>query len=398
MDEKSPVDSITPGAHEPGEDLSAASPSAAPSPPYRHFATQYKDNVYNPGAIPRIPLRVPMKNARRSMLPPMNLDHRASCEPPSPASTIASTGHMLPSYMLSPMNLDHRASYEPPSPASTITSTGHMLPSYKVDSTGQLHRDESVPAPDAGDPDEKQWFNHRNRSRQFLVIVGIVTLVIIVTLAIALPVGLRNKVSTQGSQADDGDDPSGMPFPAGAFSFKTSLQKTEAGCTSKNTTWRCDPVRPGDSTTFYWDITQLNSYTYAITSNENPFAPDFKNVSMKIRDYSKPTERLEFSFSMNKTVTPSDASSPTNRAAKCTYADTAFQATLYTRKRGTTLFNPPKHHAKYSAWPGDVRIVQSLDSTIGQPMCRDAMNHVIADVGAGPGTCQCQYTNANSQT
>lgn len=161
MDEKSPVDSITPGGYEPREDSSAASPSAAPSPPYRHFATQYKDNAYNPGAIPRIPLRVPMKNARRSMLPPMNLDHRAS--------------------------------YEPPSPASTIASTGHMIHSYEVDSTGELHRDESVPAPDAGDPDEKQWFNHRNRSRRFLVIVGIVTLVIIVTLAIALPVGLRNK-------------------------------------------------------------------------------------------------------------------------------------------------------------------------------------------------------------
>lgn len=205
-----------------------------------------------------------------------------------------------------------------------------------------------------------------------------------------------SRVSTQGSQDDDADG-SGLPFPAGAFSFKTSLQKTEAGCTSKNTTWRCDPMTPGGSTTFYWDIVQLNYYTYTITSNENPFAPDFANLSMKIRDYNKPTERLEFSFLMNKTVTPSDAGSPTNRAAKCNYQDTKFEATLYTRKRGTTLFNPPQHHVKYAAWPGDVEIVQSLDSTIGQPVCQDAMSRPIADVSAGTGSCQCQYTNADSQ-
>jgi hypothetical protein len=118
---------------------------------------------------------------------------------------------------------------------------------------------------------------------------------------------------------------------------------------------------------------------------------------MKMHDYNKPTERLEFSFFMNKTVTPSDAGSPTNRAAKCIYQDTKLAATLYTRKRGRTLVNPPTHHVKYAAWPGDVEIVQSLDSTIGQPVCQDATSRPIADVGTGLGACQCQYSNAESQ-
>ncbi|KAK2606394.1 hypothetical protein QQS21_003213 [Conoideocrella luteorostrata] len=364
LEERSPISPATPVAHKPSSSSSMASLPSKPLSVQRHIITEYNDAFYNPGAIPRVPLRVPRKNPRRS---------------------------------LPPMGFPHQASYGPSSPASTVTSPGHMSLAYKADSTGDLERDEDISAPEAVESDEKHWFAHRKRSRRFLVIVGVVTLVIIVVLAIGLPVGLRNKVSTQGSQADDGDDPSGMPFPAGAFSFKTSLQKTDAGCTSKNTTWKCDPMRPGEPTTFYWDITQVNYYTYTITSNKNPFAPDFNNVSMKIRDYNKPTERLEFAFSMNKTVTPSDSGSPTNRAAKCMYVDTLFQASMYTRKRGTTLFSTLKHHAKYSSWPGDFEIVQSLDSTIGKPMCTDASNNLIADVGAGPGTCRCQYTNAKSQ-
>ncbi|KAG6013154.1 hypothetical protein E4U43_007470 [Claviceps pusilla] len=350
------VNSVAAGLRESADKLSpmAASIPTAPPPVKLHVVTDFRQKVYNPGAIPRIPLRIPRKHSQRSMSSPFQLPYRASC-----------------------------------GSSSTITSTGYMSSPYWI---REKERSQGYASPDSGELNEKQWFSQRKRSRRFLLTVGAITFVILVTLAIALPLGLRDKVSTQGRQTEDGDDDSiGALFPSGSFLFKTSLQKIEAGCTSRNTTWTCGPMQPGDASVFYWDIMQLNRYTYTITSTGNPFAPDFRNVSMKIRDYNKPTERLEFSLSMNKTVIPSDAGSPTNRAAKCTYVDTTFQATLYTRKRGSTIFDRPRRHANYSTWPGDVHIIQSLPSTVGQPMCRDASNNLIADVAAGIGTCQCQY-------
>ncbi|KAG5916846.1 hypothetical protein E4U53_004263 [Claviceps sorghi] len=347
----------------------AAAPLPVAPPSLKlHIVTDLPQKAYNPGAIPRQPLRIPRRQSQHSM----------PSASPSP----------------SPVSLLYQASC---GSSSTITSTGYMSSPYAADWTRDKTRRTCLGSPGGGgDLDEKQWHAHRRRSRRFLVTIGVVTIVILVTLAVALPLGLRNKVSTQGSQTEDGnDDSSGALFPAGSFLFKASVLKTEAACTSKNTTWTCGAVRPGDPSVFHWDIVQLNNHTYAVTSTDNPFGPDFHNVSVRVRDYSKPTERLEFSLAMNKTVTPSDAGSPTNRAANCTYVDTTFQATLYTRKRGASFVDPPRRHAKDSAWPGDVQIVQSLPSTVGQPMCRDASNNVIADVAAGIGTCQCQYGNAN---
>lgn len=138
---------------------SMASLPTMPPPVQRHIVTEYNDAVYNPGAIPKIPLRVPQKNPRRSLGPPA-----------------------------------HPGSYVPSSPASTITSTGHLSPPYKADSTtGELEREDGPSQPEAEESNEKHWFAHRKRSRRFLVIVGIVTLIIIVGLAVGLSLGLRNK-------------------------------------------------------------------------------------------------------------------------------------------------------------------------------------------------------------
>lgn len=158
MDERNLVN---PGAHElpPSRRSSMVSLPTMPPPVQRHMVTEYNDAVYNPGAIPKIPLRVPQKNPRRSLGPP-----------------------------------PHPGSYVPSSPASTITSTGHLSPPYKADSTaGELDRDDGHSQPEAEEANEKHWFAHRKRSRRFLVIVGIVTLIIIVGLAVGLPLGLRNK-------------------------------------------------------------------------------------------------------------------------------------------------------------------------------------------------------------
>jgi hypothetical protein len=156
MDEKN---TLAPVAREPPSRLSRAFPPTMSSPTQRHMAMEYNDAAYNPGALPRTPLRIPQKNPRRSLGPS---SYPATCVPSSPASTIA--------------------------------STGHLSPPYKADSTGgELDREDGAAPPEANQVDEKHWFAHRNRSRRFLATVGIVTFIIIVGLAVGLTLGLRNK-------------------------------------------------------------------------------------------------------------------------------------------------------------------------------------------------------------
>src|SRR6478735_999560 len=122
-------------------------------------------------------------------------------------------------------------------------------------------------------------------------------------------------------------------FPAGSFAFKADLQNTTTDCTSNPSTWRCYPYEKGSSATFFWIISSNNDSSYNISSTENPFAPSFTNLTLKVLDKDTSQERLQFSFSMNKTIVPDDQLSSSNRAAKCTFDDTLFEATLWTQRR-----------------------------------------------------------------
>lgn len=112
-------------------------------------------------------------------------------------------------------------------------------------------------------------------------------------------------------------------------------------------------------------------------------------------DANQATERLTFAFTMNKTVTPWDVAAPANRVANCTYSGTVFQATLWTRRRGKDLFQPPSHPSKYAPWPGDFEVTQYKNSTIGDPMCVDKQGKGIADIQAAGGSCLCRYSSTS---
>lgn len=116
---------------------------------------------------------------------------------------------------------------------------------------------------------------------------------------------------------------------------------------------------------------------------------------MTVLDPNQESERFTFAFAMNKTVVPDDAQTPTNRAANCTYADTVFKATLWTRKRGNETISIPKSPSKFGPWPGDVEIMQYKNSTIGEPHCIDTAGGPIADVQAAGGTCMCRYESSS---
>ncbi|KHN96886.1 uncharacterized protein MAM_05442 [Metarhizium album ARSEF 1941] len=363
-------------AREPSRRSSMASHLKMPTPIQRSIVAEYSDAVYNPGAIPKIPLRVPQRQSRRSLynVPPSQLSPYV---PPSPASSSSSSS----------------------SSTITITSTGHLSPPLTADSTVEELKEERDTPHEAEELDEKNWFAQRRRSRRFLAIVGVVTLVTMAALAVGLSLGLRNKVSTQGSQVQDegdGDDPDPR-LPVGTFAFQTSLGDVDADCTSKSTTWSCNPTTQDGPVVFRWTLSRPNSHNYTVTATESSFGPSFANLSMRVRDYRKPTERLEFSFLMNKTVTPSDASSATNRAARCVYKNVRFEAALYTRRRGNATVDPPAHPVNpHAAWPGDVEIVQLFSSTTGEPACRDALRHPVPEVTAGTGDCRCRYSSVDS--
>lgn len=116
---------------------------------------------------------------------------------------------------------------------------------------------------------------------------------------------------------------------------------------------------------------------------------------MTLVDPNQQSERLTFAFGMNKTVVPADAQTPTNRAANCTYTNTVFEATMWTRQRGNETFAAPKNPSKFAPWPGDVEVLQYKNSTIGEPHCVDQAGGPIADVQAAGGTCMCRYESTS---
>lgn len=189
-------------------------------------------------------------------------------------------------------------------------------------------------------------------------------------------------------------------FPAGSYSFKTTLQQNSSSCTSRSTTWRCYPFADGSDATFTWIIdshksSDSDSPSYTVSSSENPFAPSFTNLTTTHLDKGSPDERLSFSFEMDRTVIPSDSLTPTNRAAQCTFRDTKIEATLWLRRKDGQQLDPERlsSSSNFGAWPADVEVFQRKEAEQGEPRCEDRDGNMIADVQAGAGDCVCGYAS-----
>lgn len=196
--------------------------------------------------------------------------------------------------------------------------------------------------------------------------------------------------SNNDSKEPSEDNNEDAPFPAGSYSFETTLQTASTDCTSRSSTWRCYPYNIDSNATFFWVLNPSDG-GYTISSSENPFAPSFDNITLSTVDKDGEDERLTFEFDIDRTVIPEDALTEDNRAAKCIFANTKFQATLWT-KRGADE-NADKGGSKFAHWPGDVEIVQRKESELGQPVCEDDDGNAIADVQASSGDCTCEYAN-----
>lgn len=180
-------------------------------------------------------------------------------------------------------------------------------------------------------------------------------------------------------------------FPVGSYTFDTNLQKMNTSCTSNPATWQCYPYNTGSPVKFFWIISPSTPYT--ISSTDNPFAPSFSNLSMTLRDANTTDERLTFSYTMSKTIVPSENITADNRAARCTFDDTILEATLWTRRGANKTEKEVDTGTKFTTWPGDVEVVQKRDAEVGEPRCEDDNGIEIIDVRAGSGECTCEYSN-----
>ncbi|TQV96876.1 tat pathway signal sequence [Cordyceps javanica] len=336
-------------------------------------------------ALPRVPLRVPQRNARRS-LPPGGVspgggpvpyvsagESPLASEPPTPTSLI-------------------------PPPISPFTRTASEA------GTGELHSVRGSVTQqklaDTEQEDEKEeWIDHRRRRCRFMILVGVFT-AIVAALTIGLVIGLgKSNAKTDSQSSPDGS--ASAVFPAGAYSFETYLRENSTGCTSRASSWRCYPESGGTGSRaiFYWTVQAVGPRSYYVSGGtDEPFGPSFANLAATVLDADQPTERLTFAFAANKTVTPAEADATGgggSRVARCTYAGTVLRATLWTRRRGGQPFRAPSRLSRNSPWPGDLEVVQYKNSTIGDPACVDKQGKGVADVQAAGGNCLCRYTSAS---
>ncbi|KAI5458071.1 hypothetical protein BGZ63DRAFT_427359 [Mariannaea sp. PMI_226] len=304
-----------------------------------------------------------------------------------------------------------------PRRGSPVSSLGKGLPPPYIppyvleQSTTQQQQQQQNPPPtyqeeswkSEGDGPESQAsekvVSRRRLADRWCCILGTIV-AILVTIAIGLAIGLTVGLKDHSHHGNSSGNDSDQSFPAGSFSFKADLQETSTNCTSNPSTWRCFPYNIGDAATFYWVITANGSTNssspFTISSSDNPFAPSFSNVPLKLLDKGEPTERLHFSFTMTKKVVPSGSLSPSNRAAECSFSGTVFEATMWTRQKGkSNVGEPDPGDTIYGPWPRNVEIVQSKESQLGQPQCEDSDGNVIADVQAESGTCSCRYSNVD---
>ncbi|KAK1998440.1 hypothetical protein LX36DRAFT_681008 [Colletotrichum falcatum] len=256
--------------------------------------------------------------------------------------------------------------------------------------------------PGARDTAEKKgrgssWVPHRGAWYRLFILA-----VVAAGFVAGLSVGLTawNRQSQPAVSADASNETNSLP--SGSFAFNTALLQANTACTSDSSTWRCFPDRTysqspnASAATFFWTIYRRDSSTYQISSSSSssssslsPISPKFSDEVMTLLERGSPDERLVFNFTLPKTTAPSDAAAQDGRAATCTFADTAFSATLWTRRNATAAADGADGNVGRRVWPGQVEIVQA---SRGGPECKDAAGNAVS-VAAGDGQCKCMYAN-----
>lgn len=199
-------------------------------------------------------------------------------------------------------------------------------------------------------------------------------------------------------------------FPAGNYTLTTALSSVSTACSSSPKTWRCYPYAlysptagNASSATFFWTIVPKTSWSYAISSTSNPFAPTFSNLPLQLHDANQYTERLTFNFSLSHSSIVDGPLTPDNPSTTtCWFNSTVMSVTLWTRMRadypagigGVQIpVNGTSPDGAFATWPLRAEIRQTQAGGAGVPDCRDPTGgDVGGDMGAS-GECGCYYSN-----
>jgi hypothetical protein len=193
------------------------------------------------------------------------------------------------------------------------------------------------------------------------------------------------------------------------------LTNVSTSCTNDSATFRCYPFSPYSplspdtaAATFDWIITPVTSYSYTISSSDNPFAPQFANITLAMRDLNRYTERFDFNFTMAKPVVPSTVLPGTPASdgqgggvTTCWFNETVMSATIWTRMRAdypknlTTVPDPRNASNTFAPWPYRVEVRQVQQAGPGVPNCRDSNGRPFGNfaVAGDGGDCGCYYAN-----
>ncbi|UKZ75883.1 hypothetical protein TrVFT333_003579 [Trichoderma virens FT-333] len=311
-----------------------------------------------PTTPPPAMLRVPAKNPRRSMGPPAEGEAA-----PYVVGFLA-----MPPGILTPVECKDEGD-----DGDEDTVVGQMTPTPPV-------------RPGDRQWDGEGWKSNTMQRKCHVILVVAVIIVVLVGLAVGLTLGLTKTSDTNSQTGSRSALPSGLS--TGAFAFDTVLQDSLTACTSSPSTWSCPSSKEGSPLRFNWTITESNS-GYQVSSANDPIASSFSNIPLTLLDGDKEDERLTFSFKWDVSFEPPITT--TNRAAKCTYTDTTFMATLWTKRGTQQPYSAVQRRMGYGNWTGLVEIAEIKNATLGVPECVDSQGNVIADVQAEMGTCACVY-------
>lgn len=190
--------------------------------------------------------------------------------------------------------------------------------------------------------------------------------------------------------------------------MNTALTNVSTSCSANAAAWRCPPYEtyssaspPSDaSASFFWTIVppnpQAGQHGYLVSSADNPFAPQFTNATMTLRDGNTSDERYEFEVSMNRTIAAESGNGLSGFAAgvSCVFP-TVFHGIIWTDRvdggRRNRTLSTSEGQDNENTWPGEIEITQT--SSDG-PTCTDKDGASVAvAAGRDDAECLCRYAN-----
>jgi hypothetical protein len=258
----------------------------------------------------------------------------------------------------------------------------------------------------------------RGMTWKLWLVVAVIAFLVMATLAIGLGIGLSRNNNGRGGQGQGNDAQGGNSngagdgnidtltpvFPAGTYSITTNLFNISTACTNLSSIWTCAPgqtLRSGglnaSQVGLSWVVTQNNitgndgdNSGFSISSVTNPFALQFNNTPLTLREAGTENEHWGFEARVSKRVRPNEDVAGNNVAVECDYTQAQLTGRLFTRRQPDAAFVDGP-----GSWPGAVEAEESSEIEGECFETRNGVRGARVDVGVGPGVCTCTYGDSD---